>query len=167
MKVRTEKHRTYVQVNSDFDPTGYMQPRTITWKDGRVFPIDLPKDEDDRFRFASASFDAEALAANPALELVYIVAPPRMKYYEEVSTKIFGIYKKYISPEDIHVYSIDECFIDATAYLETYHLTARELAMSLIREVLFQTGITATAGIGTNLYLAKIAMLFYRKVLYC
>ncbi|MBQ9664626.1 MAG: DNA methylase [Oscillospiraceae bacterium] len=118
----------------------------------------LPKDENGVYHFASSSFDAEALAADPALELSYVIAPPRMRYYEEVSTKIFSIYKKYISPEDIHVYSIDECFLDVTRYLETYHLTAHELAMSLIREVLFETGITATAGIGTNMYLAKIAM---------
>ena len=118
----------------------------------------LPKDENGKYHFASSSFDAEALAADPSLELSYIVAPPRMKYYEEISTKIFGIYGKYISPEDIHVYSIDECFLDVTHYLETYHMTAHELAMSLIREVLFETKITATAGIGTNMYLAKIAM---------
>ena len=108
--------------------------------------------------FSSASFDAEALAADPSLELSYIVAPPRMKYYEEISTKIFGIYKKYIGSDHIHVYSIDEAFMRVTPYLETYHLTAHELAMALIREVLYETGITATAGIGTNMYLAKIAM---------
>lgn len=118
----------------------------------------LPKGEDGKYHFVSSSFDAVALAANPALELTYIVAPPRMKYYEEVSTKIFSIYTKYISPEDIHVYSIDECFIDVTYYLENYHLSARQLTMSLIREVLAETGITATAGIGTNMFLAKIAM---------
>ncbi len=118
----------------------------------------LPKDENGKYHFASASFDAEALAADPALELSYIVAPPRMKLYEEISTKIFSIYMRYISPEDIHVYSIDECFIDATGYLNTYHMTAHELAMTMIREVLYETGITATAGIGTNLYLAKVAM---------
>ena len=118
----------------------------------------LPKDEEGKYHFASASFDAEALAADPSLELGYIVAPPRMLYYEEVSTKIFSIYQKYIAPEDIHVYSIDECFLDVTLYLQTYHLTAHELAMSLIREVLRETRITATAGIGTNMYLAKVAM---------
>lgn len=118
----------------------------------------LPKDENGKYHFTSASFDAEALAADPALELSYIVAPPRMKLYEEISTKIFSIYMRYISPEDIHVYSIDECFIDATGYINTYHMTAHELAMTMIREVLYETGITATAGIGTNLYLAKVAM---------
>ena len=118
----------------------------------------LPKDENGKYHFSSASFDAEALAADPSLELSYIIAPPRMRLYEEISTKIFSIYMRYISPEDIHVYSIDECFIDATGYLSTYHMTAHELAMTMIREVLYETGITATAGIGTNLYLAKVAM---------
>lgn len=118
----------------------------------------LPRDEKGKYHFSSASFDAEALAADPSLELSYIIAPPRMRLYEEISTKIFSIYMRYISPEDIHVYSIDECFIDATGYLSTYHMTAHELAMTMIREVLYETGITATAGIGTNLYLAKVAM---------
>ena len=81
-----------------------------------------------------------------------------MVYYEKVSRQIYGIYLKYIAPEDIVVYSIDEVFIDATPYLRTYGMTAHELAVKLIREVLTQTGITATAGIGTNLYLCKIAM---------
>ena len=116
------------------------------------------KDENGRPRLASPSFDALALKANPALELGYITAPPRMRLYEEYSTRVFSIYLKYVSSEDIHVYSIDECFIDVTGYLQTYGQTARELAMSMIREVLFTTGITATAGIGTNLYLAKVAM---------
>jgi len=119
----------------------------------------LPRDPDTgEYHFTSASFDAEALAADPSLELSYIVAPPRMKYYEEISTKIFSIYKKYIGTDDIHVYSIDEAFMRVTPYLETYHLTAHELAMALIRQVLYETRITATAGIGTNMYLAKIAM---------
>ncbi|MBR0512078.1 MAG: DNA methylase [Ruminococcus sp.] len=118
----------------------------------------LPKNDKGRYCFNSSSFDSEALAADPSLELSYIIAPPRMKLYEEISTKIFSIYTRYISAEDIHVYSIDECFIDATGYLNTYHLTAHELAMTMIREVLYQTGITATAGIGTNLFLAKVAM---------
>ena len=76
----------------------------------------LPRDENGKYHFSSASFDAEALAADPSLELSYIIAPPRMRLYEEISTKIFSIYMRYISPEDIHVYSIDECFIDATGY---------------------------------------------------
>src|SRR5699024_8777397 len=88
----------------------------------------------------------------------YIVAPPRMAHYIKYSTQIYNIYLKYVAPEDIHVYSIDEVFIDATNYLTTYNLTARELATKMILDVLDTTGITATAGIGTNLYLCKIAM---------
>lgn len=113
---------------------------------------------DGEFHFSGVSVDARELAADPSLELGYIVAPPRMKLYEEISTKIFSIYMKYISDEDIHVYSVDECFIDVTGYLKTYGMNARELAMTMIRDVLYNTGITATAGIGTNMYLAKIAM---------
>ena len=118
----------------------------------------IQKDEDGQYRFASSSFMAPSLLSDPSLELSYITAPPRMKLYEEYSTRIYSIYLKYIAPEDIHVYSIDEVFIDATDYLPLYKMTAHELAMTMIREVLYTTGITATAGIGTNLYLAKIAM---------
>ena len=118
----------------------------------------LPKDDKGHYHFTSSSFDAEALENDPALELSYIVAPPRMLLYEKISTQVFSVYSKYISPEDIHVYSIDEVFIDATPYLATYAVTAHELAMQMIREVLYTTGITATAGIGTNMYLAKVAM---------
>lgn len=88
----------------------------------------------------------------------YIIAPPRMALYMEYSTRVYNIYLRYIAPEDIHVYSIDEVIMDVTLYLETYQMTARELAMKMIREVLTETGITATAGIGTNMYLCKIAM---------
>ena len=88
----------------------------------------------------------------------FIIAPPRMAHYIEVSTKVYQTYLKYIAPEDIHVYSIDEVFMDVTAYLGTYKMTAHELAMKMIRDVLATTGITATAGIGTNMYLAKVAM---------
>ena len=88
----------------------------------------------------------------------YIVAKPRMQLYMDYSTAIFNIYMKYVAPEDMHVYSVDECFMDVTAYLNTYGMSAHELAMTMIRDVLGQTGITATAGIGTNLYLSKIAM---------
>lgn len=118
----------------------------------------LPKDKNGKYHFCSSSFDASALAEDLSLQLSYITAPPRMKLYEEISTKIFSIYMRYVSSEDIHVYSIDECFIDATEYLNIYHMTAHELATTMIREVLYETGITATAGIGTNLYLAKVAM---------
>ena len=88
----------------------------------------------------------------------FIIAKPRMAYYIEVSTQVYRIYLKYVAPEDIHVYSIDEVFMDVTAYLGTYKMTAHELAMKMIRDVLATTGITATAGIGTNMYLAKVAM---------
>lgn len=105
-----------------------------------------------------ASSDATALHAHPEYRLDYIVAPPRMAHYMEFSTRIYQIYLKYIAPEDIHVYSIDEVFIDATDYIGIYKLSARELAMKMILDVLESTGITATAGIGTNLYLCKIAL---------
>ncbi|MBO4660890.1 MAG: DNA methylase [Prevotella sp.] len=88
----------------------------------------------------------------------FIIAKPRMAHYIDVSTKIYGIYLKYIAPEDIHVYSIDEVFMDVTPYLKSYKMTAHQLAMTIIRDVLAQTGITATAGIGTNMYLCKVAM---------
>ena len=109
-------------------------------------------------KFTGKSCDAEELKRNPSLEIDFIIAPPRMGHYIECSAKIYETYLKYIAPEDIHVYSIDEVFIDATPYLKTYQLTAYELARKLIYEVLNVTGITATAGIGTNLYLAKVAM---------
>ncbi|MCD8287218.1 MAG: DNA methylase, partial [Porphyromonadaceae bacterium] len=115
-------------------------------------------DAQGRYAFSSSSYDAGALAADPTLELSYIVAPPRMARYMEVSAQIYATYLKFISPEDIFQYSIDEVFIDATSYLDIYHLSPRTLAMKLIREVLGTTGITATCGIGTNLYLAKIAL---------
>ena len=114
--------------------------------------------ETGKYQFSGASFDAGALANDPSLEISYIVAPPRMRLYEEYSSRIYATYLKYVAPEDILVYSIDEIFIDVTAYLRTYGMTARELAMTMIRDVLYNTGITATAGVGTNLYLAKIAM---------
>ena len=105
-----------------------------------------------------ASWNDTELRANPSLALDYIVAPPRMAHYIEQSTRIYNVYLKHASPEDIHVYSIDEVMIDATNYLKSYRLTAREYAMEIILDILNTTGITATAGIGTNLYLAKIAM---------
>ena len=101
---------------------------------------------------------ADELAKHPEYAVEYIVAMPQMRRYMEISAGIYQIYLRYVAPEDIHVYSIDEVFIDVTAYLETYHCTAHTLAMRMIRDVLKQTGITATAGIGTNLYLAKVAM---------
>ena len=105
-----------------------------------------------------SSYNDKELKANPAMAVDYIIAPPQMALYMKYSTEIYNIYLKYIAPEDIHVYSIDEVFIDVTNYLSTYKMTARELAEKMINNVLSETGITATAGIGTNLYLAKIAM---------
>lgn len=104
------------------------------------------------------SSDVAQLAADPALALSYVTARPQMARYMELSTQVYAVYLKHVAPEDIHVYSIDEVFIDATAYLRTYRMTARELARAIIGDVLATTGITATAGIGPNLYLAKIAM---------
>ena len=104
-----------------------------------------------------SAFDPE-LKLHPDWELDYIVAKPRMARYIEVSTQIYGIYLKYIAQEDIHVYSIDEVFMDVTPYLKHLKMTAHELAMTMIQDVLKTTGITATAGIGTNLYLCKVAM---------
>ena len=109
-------------------------------------------------QFLGESYFAKELQEHPEFSLSYIIAPPRMAYYMEYSTKIYEIYLKYIAPEDIHVYSIDEVFMDVTAYLKTYSLSAKGLAAKIIQEVLVQTGITAAAGIGTNLYLCKIAM---------
>ena len=114
--------------------------------------------ETRKYQFSASSFDAEAIEKDPALEISYIVAPPRMRLYEEYSSRIYATYLKYVSSEDIIVYSIDEGFIDVTDYLRTYGMTAHELTMTMVRDVLYNTGITATAGIGTNLFLAKIAM---------
>lgn len=108
--------------------------------------------------FSGASFNDTELKAAPGISLDYMIAPPQMALYMKYSTRIYNIYLKYIAPEDIHVYSIDEVFIDATNYLNTYKLSARELATEMLLDVLSTTGVTATAGIGTNLYLAKIAM---------
>ena len=108
--------------------------------------------------FCGSSDDSRELQKKPSLKIDYIIAPPRMARYMEYSTKIYNIYLKYIAPEDIHIYSIDEVFIDVTHYLSTYNMTAHELAMTMIQDILDTTGITATAGIGTNMYLCKIAM---------
>ena len=109
-------------------------------------------------KFTGSSCSVPELAAHPELELSYIIAPPRMAFYLEYSTIIYNTYLKYIAPEDMHVYSIDEVFMDITHYLKTYGMTPKELASKIIRDVLESTGITATAGIGTNLYLCKVAM---------
>ena len=104
------------------------------------------------------SYDARELAADPSRAVGYLVAPPQMAKYIQISTQIYNVYLKYVAPEDIHIYSIDEVMMDVTSYLETYHMTARELAKTMILDVLHTTGITATAGVGTNLYLCKVAM---------
>lgn len=109
-------------------------------------------------KFTGSSYHFAELQSHPELAVDYIVAPPQMAKYMEISTQIYNVYLKHIAPEDIHVYSIDEVFMDVTHYLKTYGLTARELAMRIILDVLKTTGITATAGIGTNLYLCKVAM---------
>ncbi len=109
-------------------------------------------------KFSGQSTFAEELQAHPELEVSFVTAPPRMARYLEYSTQIYDIYLKYIAPEDIHVYSIDEVFLDVTQYLKTYGMTARELASEIATEILVKKGLTATAGIGTNLYLCKIAM---------
>lgn len=109
-------------------------------------------------KLSGSSCQDTELKKNPSLAADYITAPPQMAHYMELSAEIYKVYLKYIAPEDMHVYSIDEVFIDATGYLNTWNMTARELAMKMILDVLSATGITATAGIGTNLYLAKTAM---------
>jgi len=109
-------------------------------------------------KFEGSATDAEELAADPSKKLDYIVAPPQMRKYMSFSTTIYNIYLKYVAPEDIHVYSIDECFIDVTDYLKLHNKTAYELCKCMIKDVQETTGITATGGIGTNMYLAKVAM---------
>lgn len=109
-------------------------------------------------KLTGESFNNIELTANPSLAVSYITAQPRMATYMAYSTNIYNIYLKYVSPQDMHVYSVDEVFIDATPYLKSYGMNSREFAMMMIRDVLDSTGITATVGIGTNLYLAKIAM---------
>ena len=109
-------------------------------------------------QFRDKSWRNEELKVDPSLAVSYLVAPPRMAHYMKWSTQIYQIYLRYVAPEDIHVYSIDEVFMDVTEYLGIYKVSPRELAKRIIRTVLKETGITATAGIGTNLYLCKVAM---------
>lgn len=109
-------------------------------------------------RFEGKSYDDVKLKSNPSLAIDYIVAPPRMALYIEYSTRIYNVYLKHVAPEDIHPYSIDEVFIDATAYLKVKGMSPYEFAQMLVKDVLAETGVTATAGIGTNLYLCKVAM---------
>ena len=109
-------------------------------------------------KFTGEALDSRELLRHPDWKLGYYVAPPRMAHYMECSARIYGIYLKYVAPEDIHAYSIDEVFIDTTAYLKLYGMDAKGFAKMLMQEVYEQTGITATAGVGTNLYLCKVAM---------
>lgn len=108
--------------------------------------------------FSGSSTDTEELARDSSLKLDYIVATPQMAHYMKVSSQIYNIYLKYVAPEDVHVYSIDEVFMDVTTYLKAYRMTPHELALHMIRDVLKETGITATAGIAPNLFLCKVAM---------
>ncbi|MBO6232573.1 MAG: DNA methylase [Clostridia bacterium] len=110
------------------------------------------------YKFKGKSYIDTELKKDPSLAIDYIAAPPRMAHYMKYSTNIYNIYLKYFSEEDIYVYSVDEVFIDATHYLKTYNMTAKELTTKVIQDVLKTTGITATAGIGTNMYLCKVAM---------
>ena len=114
-------------------------------------------------KLTGSSTDDTVLKADPSLVVDYIVAPPRMAHYMEWSTRVYNVYLKYIAPSDVHNYSIDEVLMDVTNYLDTYKLSARQLAVKIIQDVLETTGITATAGIGTNLYLCKIAMDIWAK----
>lgn len=124
----------------------------------KVREINVQRRQASGQALSGSSYNKNELEENTALALEYLVAPPRMALYMEYSTRIYQVYLKYVAPEDIHVYSIDEVFIDVTNYLKTYKLSARELAGKMILEVLKVTGITAAAGIGTNLYLCKVAM---------
>ncbi len=129
----------------------------------RVKQINMARKRMINQPFSGKSVFATDLKKDPYLELDFLIAKPRMAFYLEYSERIKNIYLKYIAPEDLHVYSIDEVFIDATEYLKLYKKTAYELTMMMIQDIQEQTGITATAGIGTNLYLCKIAMDIYAK----
>lgn len=125
----------------------------------KIREVNAQRRQDLRGRdFSGTSYLRDELLADHSLEVDYLTARPRMAHYIDYSTRIYNIYLKYVAAEDIHVYSIDEVFIDLTAYLSTYKMTAYQLTQQILLEVLAETGVTATAGIGTNLYLAKIAM---------
>lgn len=125
----------------------------------RLFEVISKVREANRLRGRKGkSYSKKVLDDDKEIEIDYLVAPPRMAHYIEYSTRIYQVYLRYIAPEDIHVYSIDEVIMDVTSYLSVYRTTAHELAIRMIREVLKETGVTATAGIGTNMYLCKVAM---------
>lgn len=115
-------------------------------------------------KFTESSYHFAEMQSHLELEVDYIAAPPQMAKYMEISAQIYNVYLKHIALENIHVYSIDEFFMDVTHYLKTYGLTARELAMRIILDVLKTTGITATAGIGTNLYLCKVGWILKQSI---
>lgn len=124
----------------------------------KVREINRLRKEHIKGKFTGKSYDDKKLKSNPKLELDFIIAPPRMKYYMKYSTNIYNIYLKFLSSEDIYVYSIDEVFCDLTSYLKLYKKTPEQIVTMMVKSVYEEMGITATAGIGTNLYLAKIAM---------
>ena len=125
----------------------------------KIKEVNLERRKKNKYKkFSGKSYSEKELNANSNLELDYIIAPPQMKKYMNYSTTIYDVYLKYVAPEDIYAYSIDEVFCDITAYLKTYKMTPREMITKMIQDVYETTGITATGGIGTNMYLAKIAM---------
>lgn len=124
----------------------------------RVREVNEERLRKSNWRFCGKSYNALELKRHPDWSLDYIIAPPRMSHYIKRSTDVYTTYLKYIAPEDIHVYSIDEVIMDVSPYLKSYNMSAHQLAMTMIRDVLRSTGITATAGIGSNMYLAKVAM---------
>ena len=125
----------------------------------KVKEINRKRKKDNRYReFRGKSHIDSELKNDIGLELEFVIAPPRMAFYIDYSKKIYEVYLEYTSAEDIHVYSIDEVFIDATSYLKTVNTSPREFAKMIIQDIYKTTGITATTGIGTNLYLAKVAM---------
>ena len=125
----------------------------------KIKEVNYQRKKENKFKdFKDKSFNDDELKKDKSLELDYIVAPPRMAYYMKYSTEIYNVYLKYLAPEDIYVYSIDEVFCDITNYLNYNHMTPREFVTKMIHDVYKTTGITATAGLGTNMYLAKVAM---------
>ena len=133
-----------------------LRERPESFAEDSINPEDLKKPW--AAEFVGYSYDAKALNEHPELGIEFITADPRMALYVDYSTRIYDIYLQYVAPEDMHIYSIDEVFMDVTGYLDLYQLTPHDLTIKIIRHVLRETGITATAGIGTNMYLAKIAM---------
>ena len=164
-----EKQRTYIAIDlKSFYASVECQERGLDPLKARLVVADGSRTDKTICLAVSPALKAYGIPGRPRLfevkqkakqfHIDFITATPRMKLYMAYSTRIFDIYLRYISPEDMHVYSVDECFMDVTGYLNTYQMTAEELARTMIRDVLEETGITATAGIGSNMYLCKIAM---------